>query len=88
MHKYYLRKYYEEENPSIDWLYLIPPPNFIENGERTGEFRFLRTELKPVESPLYKISYADYAAALIHELEEHNYSRESLLVIESNELTA
>lgn len=86
--QYYLRKYYEEENPSIDWLYLIPPPNFIENGERTGEFRFLRTELKTIESQLYKISYADYAAALIHELEEHNYSRESLLVIESNELTA
>lgn len=79
--QYYLRKFYEEEQPQIDWLYLIPPPSFIEKGERTGEFQFLKPELKTSKSNLYKISYADYAAALIYELEEYRYSRESLLVV-------
>jgi len=79
--QYHLRKFYEGEQPPVDWLYLIPPPNFIEKGERTGEFQFLKTELKAPESSLYKISYADYAVALIHEVGEYSYSRQSLLVV-------
>lgn len=82
--QYYLRKYYEEERPQIDWLYLIPPPNFIENGKKTGKFNFLTSELKLPESNHYSISYVDYALAIIHEIEYHNYKRESLLVIGDN----
>lgn len=81
--QYHLRKFYEGEQPPVDWLYLTPPPNFIEKGERTGKFRFLKTELRAKESNHYKISYADYAAALIHEIEVRRYTRESLLVVDS-----
>src|SRR5690606_10229505 len=79
--QYHLRKFYEGEQRPVDSINLTPTSNNIERGERTGKFQFLKTELKAPESSQYNISDADYAVALIPEVVEYSYSRQSLFVV-------
>lgn len=53
----------------IDWTYLSPAAYFVP-GERTGKFRLGTKELVSDAKGESKISFADYAIALVDELEK------------------
>lgn len=60
----------------IDWTFFSPAMNIFE-GERKGpgSFRLGKDDLVVDEAGESKISYADYAIAMVDELEQHNNSR-------------
>ena len=58
----------------IDWTFFSPAA-FIFEGPRTGQFRLGGDQLVVDEAGDSKISFADYAIAMVDELEQHHYSR-------------
>lgn len=58
----------------VDWTFFSPAMNIFE-GPRRGEFRLGKDELVTDENGESKISFADYAIAMVDELEQHNHSR-------------
>jgi len=69
------------EGSDINWTYLSPSA-FFEAGERTGKFRLGTTSLivdETVKSPIpfgnSRISFEDYAIALVDELEQPTHVR-------------
>jgi hypothetical protein len=63
----------------IDWTYLSPAAYFVP-GERTGKFRLGTKELVSDGKSESKISFADYAIALVDELEKPAHRRASFSV--------
>ena len=63
----------------INWTYLSPGAYFVP-GERTGKFRLGTKELVADEKGESKISYADYAIALVDEIEKPKHERASFSV--------
>ena len=63
----------------IDWTYLSPGAYFVP-GERTGKFRLGTKELVSDAKGESKISFADYAIALVDELEKPAHRRASFSV--------
>jgi hypothetical protein len=63
----------------IDWTYLSPGAYFVP-GERTGKFRLGTKELVSDSKGESKISFADYAIALVDELEKQAHRRASFSV--------
>lgn len=59
---------------SINWTYLSPPMQ-IDLGERTGKFRVGKDALIRDENGASKISFEDYAIALVDELEKPSHER-------------
>ena len=53
---------------SIDWTY-FSPAGYFEPGERTGKFRLGKDDLITDAQGNSRISFADYAIALVDELE-------------------
>jgi putative NADH-flavin reductase len=64
---------------NINWTYLSPAAYFIP-GERTGNFRLGTKELIADSKGESKISFADYAIALVNELEKPQHERNSFSV--------
>ena len=64
---------------NINWTYLSPAAYFIP-GERTGKFRLGKKELIADSKGESKISFADYAIALVNELENPHHERSSFSV--------
>jgi uncharacterized protein len=64
---------------SINWTYLSPAAFFIP-GERTGNFRLGTKELIADSKGESKISFADYAIALVDEIEKLHHERNSFSV--------
>ncbi|ATY31540.1 NAD(P)-dependent oxidoreductase [Sphingomonas psychrotolerans] len=58
----------------MDWTFFSPAA-FIFEGPRTGTFRLGGDQLVVDETGDSKISFADYAIAMVDELEEHRHSR-------------
>lgn len=58
----------------IDWTFFSPAA-FIEEGPRLGHYRTGGDQLVVDEKGDSKISFADYAIAMVDELEQHNHSR-------------
>ncbi|PHQ63648.1 MAG: 3-beta hydroxysteroid dehydrogenase [Sphingobium sp.] len=58
----------------IDWTFLSPSANFFE-GDRKGSFRLGKDELLIDAQGDSSISYADYAIALVDEMETPQHSR-------------
>ena len=58
----------------VDWTYLSPANDFFE-GPRTGKFRLGGDQLLVDSEGKSRISYADYAIAMVDELEQHLHSR-------------
>ncbi|MBA16535.1 MAG: 3-beta hydroxysteroid dehydrogenase [Sphingomonas sp.] len=58
----------------IDWTFFSPAA-LIEEGPRTGQFRLGTDTLVTDDKGDSKISFADYAIAMVDELEQHNHSR-------------
>jgi putative NADH-flavin reductase len=63
----------------INWTYLSPAAFFVP-GERTGQFRLGTKELIADAKGESKISFADYAIALVDEIEKPAHERASFSV--------
>jgi uncharacterized protein len=69
-----------KEEPDLDWAYLCPP-HFLESGERTGRYRLGQDNLIiELETGRSHISTADYAVAMIDELETPKHSHQRFTV--------
>lgn len=64
---------------SIDWTYFSPAA-FFEPGERTGKFRLGKDDLITDAEGNSRISFADYAIALVDELEKPAHHRERFTI--------
>jgi uncharacterized protein len=63
------------KNSDINWTYLAPGAFFVP-GERTGKFRLGTKELVTDAKGESKISFADYAIALVDEIEKPKHERQ------------
>ena len=66
-------------DPVLDWTFLSPSAVF-EPGERTGSFRLGTDELLVAEDGKSRISFEDFAIAMVDELEDPHHSRERFTV--------
>ncbi len=72
--------FYElRDEKDVDWVFFSPAFNFIV-GPRTGTFRLGSDHLIRDEAGESKISFADYAIAMVDELESHAHSRERFTI--------
>lgn len=62
------------QETQIDWTFFSPAA-FIEEGPRTGKFRLGSDQLVVDEKGESRISFADYAIAMVDELEQHRHPR-------------
>ncbi|MBO9558778.1 MAG: NAD(P)-dependent oxidoreductase [Caulobacter sp.] len=62
------------DETAIDWTFFSPAA-FIFEGPRTETFRLGGDQLVTDEAGESKISFADYAIAMVDELEQHRYPR-------------
>lgn len=58
----------------VDWTFFSPAA-LIEVGPRTGKFRLGKDQLVTDANGDSKISFADYAIAMVDELEQHRHPR-------------
>ena len=68
-----------KEEPDLDWTFLSPAA-LIEPGERTGIFRVGGDKLLTDAEGNSRISFADYAIAMVDELERNEHSRKRFSV--------
>jgi uncharacterized protein len=64
---------------SIDWTY-FSPAGYFEPGERTGKFRLGKDDLITDAQGNSRISFADYAIALVDELENPQHRKERFTI--------
>ncbi|AHZ71895.1 NAD-dependent epimerase/dehydratase [Pseudomonas mandelii JR-1] len=67
------------QEQDLDWTFLSPSAEFVE-GERTGAFRVGKDDLLVSSEGRSWISFADYAIALIDEVEAPKHSRQRFTV--------
>ncbi len=65
----------------VQWTYLSPAGDFVADGERTGEYLLGSEEYFVNEKGESRISYADYAIAMIDEIEKANNIQKRFSVI-------
>jgi putative NADH-flavin reductase len=64
------------QETSTDWTFLSPAMNiFVGERKGPGSFRLGKDELVTDEAGESNISYADFAIAMVDELENHDHSR-------------
>ena len=65
----------------VKWTYISPAADFVADGERTGDY-ILAGEIFTVnEAGESKISYADYAIAMLDEIEGGKHLQERISVL-------
>lgn len=67
------------QEKDLDWMFLSPSAEFVE-GERTGSFRVGKDDLLVSSAGRSWITFADYAIALIDEVEAPKHSRQRFTV--------
>ena len=65
----------------VKWTYLSPAGNFVADGVRTGKYILGGEEYFVNAKGVSEISYADYAIAMIDEIENANYVQKRFSVI-------
>ena len=65
----------------VKWTYISPAVDFRADGERTGEYTLGGEELVLNSKGESVISYADYAIAMVDEIEKGNHIRERISVV-------
>ena len=65
----------------VKWTYISPAGDFQADGERTGEYILAGEELTLNDRGEAIISYADYANALVDEIESGNHIQERISVV-------
>lgn len=68
-----------KQEREIDWVFFSPAFYFVE-GPRTESFRLGKDELIADASGDSRISFADYAIAMVDELEQRRHSRERFTI--------
>ena len=68
-----------KEEPDLDWTFLSPAA-LIEQGERTGKFRIGGDTLLTDGDGNSRITFQDYAIAMVDELEKNEHSRKRFSV--------
>lgn len=69
-----------EESNDIQWTYISPSAIFDPAGERTGTYRLGKDHLLVNASGQSYVSYADYAVAMLDEIESPKHCNERLTV--------
>lgn len=69
------------ERADVDWTYISPAADFQADGERSGQYIVGGEELTLNERGESVISYADYAIAVVDEIESGSHSRERISVV-------
>jgi putative NADH-flavin reductase len=67
------------EERDLDWTFLSPSAEFVE-GERTGKFRIGQDDLLVSSEGRSWITFADYAIAMLDEVEAPKHSRQRFTV--------
>jgi putative NADH-flavin reductase len=67
------------EERDLDWTFLSPSAEFVE-GERTGKFRIGQDDLLVSSAGRSWITFADYAIAMLDEVEAPKHSRQRFTV--------
>jgi len=67
------------KNSDVNWTYFSPAAYFIP-GQRTGKFRLGTTNLVTDEKGDSRISFEDYAIALVDEIEKPAHERGQLSI--------
>lgn len=65
----------------VRWTYISPAADFQADGERTGKYILAGEELKTNDKGESIISYADYAIAMVDEIEKGNHINERISVV-------
>lgn len=65
----------------VKWTFLSPAGDFQAEGERTGEYILAGEELTLNEKGESIISYADYAIAMVDEMESGNHIQQRISVV-------
>ena len=65
----------------VQWTYLSPAGDFVADGERTGEYLLGGEEYFVNDKGESRLSYADYAIAMVDEIENANNIRKRFSVI-------
>ena len=67
------------QEKQLDWTFLSPSAEFVE-GERTGKFRVGKDDLLVSSAGRSWITFADYAIAMLDEVEAPKHSRQRFTV--------
>ena len=65
----------------VKWTYISPAGDFQAEGERTGNYILAGEELTLNEKGESIISYADYAIAMIDEIEKGTHIKQRISVV-------
>lgn len=65
----------------VNWTYLSPAANFVADGEKTGQYIAGKDELITNSEGESSISYADYAIAMIDEVEAGKHIKERFTAV-------
>ena len=65
----------------VRWTYISPAGDFQADGERSGEYLLGGEELTLNERGESIISYADYAIAMVDEIEKGNHIQQRISVV-------
>lgn len=69
------------ERKDVKWTYISPAADFQAEGERTGKYILGGEELTPNSKGESIISYADYAIAMVDEIEKGNHIQQRISVV-------
>lgn len=69
------------QRTDVKWTYISPAGDFQADGERSGEYILGGEELTLNEKGESIISYADYAIAMVDEIEKGNHVQERISVV-------
>lgn len=69
------------ERKDVKWTYISPAGDFQADGERTGKYILAGEELTLNDRGESIISYADYAIALVDEIEKGNHIQQRISVV-------
>lgn len=69
------------QRDDVNWTYISPAGDFQAEGERTGSYILGGEELVLNERGESIISYADYAIAMVDEIESGNHSKQRISVV-------
>ncbi|MDR1568468.1 MAG: NAD(P)H-binding protein [Streptococcaceae bacterium] len=64
----------------VDWTYISPAADFVANGEKKGKYLISGEIFTTDENGVSKISYADYAMALVDVAVSDDYHRERISI--------
>ena len=65
----------------VNWTYISPAGDFQADGDRTGEYILGGEELTLNDRGESIISYADYAIAMVDEIESGDHVRQRISVV-------